>query len=539
MSRDERMGTPMRADGEDPVEMLDLGESPVRRGLEVPGTVVGTGPSRRRRPEPTVVMVAAIALVMVGLLGSGPNVSGPVSSPSANPLVLGSPGPSPSPDRCPDVGLPPPKVRLSTRADFGYFSESTMSVSSLARVGFTPPVDRSFSTPAGSRTQLTLSDARCSEALRIDLHRVAGPADEVFALADTKPMEGGRVIAFDAPPGADWVMRVALRLRGPTFSEAPWTIYFIRLNTGGPWEAPVPSDVQGGGEPAVTPAVACGQPDATSWTPPAVELVLAGARRVPGVLGGYRWAGRTSAAGTPEFAAIPPLELAFGDRVTFRIEDDVCALAWRIETAPAERPRWDAAPWVWTEWSGSPLDPKIAAQNAFVVDAVGFGDVIVRARFDLSPTSHEFVYWLVRFPEIEVPDAFVGAERDGLPSGLARSCGIWAQVLATGAGGGETCSPPEGGLPDDLPTLEVPADSTLYVEVPGRQIQAWGSSYAGYTGAVSEEHSLVWGGGDAGRQKIPLPVPPPGDWLVRIMLTFRTETYELNVPYVVRVVVAG
>jgi hypothetical protein len=542
-----------RPDVEAGSELVELGETPIASHLEVDPVSVSSRADRIRRLDPRLAVVGAVAIVTLAVLGTGPLVPGPSSSATPGPtrsseVGLASASPTATADPCPIVPLPAPAVTLNPRHQYGIQSGPAVVSDTATDVGFVPPVDRSLEIGAGYRMEAVLSDDRCVDALGIDLHGTSQPGHAALTIVPLGPLAGGRTVGFDAPPAGDWVLRVTVRLRGPTFSTAPWAVYFFRLNVGYvAYESPVPEGFAGPSEePLVTPAVPCGSPDLAAAVPPAVELEDDNGLHVAGILGEYRWNGHASIeTGLPDLSAVTPIDLTTGEPIALRVADQVCAVRWRIEagtTPEAGQPL--ESTWSWNELSENPSgNPIVAAQNVFPVTAIAFGNVVISATFDFSTGDHEVVYWRAKMASLPIPEAQVAVEPSGIPVAPVVGCGISVQ-FANGTGGGESCGPSWPELPGG-PILTTSAGTTLRVDLPGWKIVSWLAQYAAQSAVRPSGNSpdvvgeLESGSSSVGFASVEVPSPPSGEWSVLLSLGLRQDADVFYVPYYVRINVTG
>ncbi len=543
------------ADPDDALEFVDLGERPLRGGLQVDPVSVANPPAGPRRAEPRLVLLAAVGLVALAALGGGPLAPEPPSSASPGPSAMSEPSapvaiasasPSPAADPCPPAGLRAPSAVLSPTNRAGISSGPAPFVRDVADAGFVPPVDQALEVGAGFRMRVELTDARCVEAIAIALSGTGVPGGQALTVS-TVTQNAGRRHAFNAPPAGDWVLRIAVRLRGSRFEDAPWAIYFFRLNVGYvAYESPIPEIPPGPSvEPLVTPAIACVALDTGAPLPPAVDLVRGDGSRTPGVLREYRWQGAAgSGTGSPDPSTLDAVVLEFGEPITIRLADDACAVRWRIE---ARRVPDTGQPLeVIGVWEESPENasgnPAVAAQNVFAVGAVAVGSIVIHATFDFQTGDREVVYWRAEVAGLPIPAIRVAADPGGQPVAPVAGCGAWYQ-FASGASGGDECGPSWPELPDG-PFLMLAEGGLLRADAPGWTVTGWSARYAPQSDVVPSGNNpgtteLVSGWSEVGFASVQIPAPPPGEWSVQVFLTLRRDGDTISSPYYVRLQVTG
>jgi len=533
------------------LEVEDLGDTPIRRDLAVPPTVLGPRERGPRRVDPRLIVVAAIVIIVVGLAGTGPTAPLTPTDPApTGPIAIASPTPTATPDPCPQAGLPAPSVRLRPRNAPGVRTGPFEMAASMTEVGFSAPVDRwleVFPTGRSSlprRLEVDTGDARCVDAFDIVLLRTADSGETSVSVTALKVIDGD--LLFSAPPSGDWVVRLGLRLRGPTFASAPWAVYMFRLNAGGPWDEPAPQTSAPPDappeQPYVVPALPCGEGPADAG-PFGIELVLVDGRRVAGVLGDYTWDAYPprDTGNPPDLATTDPIELTAFEPVAFRIAYDACAVRWTIrawtDPAAGEAHSFNST---WAEFNDNPLGIQaVAAQNVFDVAATAFGTVIIEARLDFNgpldaPGEQEYVYWKARLAPMPVPPPLVGTTGDGLTVDMTPVCGV---SLYSGYGYvAEECGSPGWPAFADLPLISIAAGEALDLTVTGSMITSWWATAVDAAAtALGEGHGGLAGGWSTGLATVTIPAPGPGDWRLLVVLSISLEGYDVSVPYQVRI----
>ncbi|MCI0345273.1 MAG: hypothetical protein L0221_07485 [Chloroflexi bacterium] len=531
---------------DDDIEIVELHETRLPTRLDVAPTSVGAG-AKTPRLHARLAAVIAVAIVMIAILGTGPLAPQPSPSPSdrpapSNDTAVATNAPETTADPCPTVDRKLPMVTLGSAR-----LPHAATASTPEAAGFEVPTKYVTEVRPGQRISIVLNDRRCVELVGIDIVDTNHANREGLTVRIPSPLEpNARSVAWDTPPAGDWVVRVAVLLRGfaPEDAAASWAIYFFRVNSGFvAWASPVPEVAAGQGDgPLVTPAASCASvPDDPA--PPAVELHV-GEQATRGILGEYDWRGMAFAGGVQEaLLASGPIEV--DGPVTLRIAGDVCATSWYITAGVlamgGEEPMDSQQYYIDQSPENPSNDPQIAAQNAFSPGLSVFGTYVLRAAFEFANGDLETAYWLLHVPLGPLPEAraFAGGSLD--PVTLLQGCG--AEFSTEDGYGVEVCSADWPTLPDG-PQLALAADNDLHIGADSRPISGWVVQFAQLAEIEAAAHPgcpyiLTSGYSGLGLESLVLPAFPPGAWVVRVTLTYRDAEDSMTVPYFVRVSVEG
>jgi hypothetical protein len=408
---------------------------------------------------------------------------------------------------------------------------------SIDSIDVVVPVERYVAVEGGVSLRLLVTQSTCVGVLGIDLVDASHPhGAPLTARLPTPLSKGERSVIWRAPPSGDWVVRVAIRMRGPAqvlsgATDNPWLIYLFRLNTGAvAWANPVPSGADPGGVD-VTPAVPCG-PESTAG-PPAAQLLL-NETAYPGTTGSSRWRGVVvDRMPVDEVTARPPIALT--SAASIEIEGAACAAGWQIEAGLLGD--------VDGQWAGLyaydsvPLDdPGNASQNIFSVPDGVLGAYVIKARFSFESGDFLEAYWPVTVEKPPVAEASIKLASRDVP--MVVGCGMSYQ--GADRQGLEICASswPE---PEGVATVAIDARSTFRSSVTGETLTGWYLSYTAEqeSGPSDAFCDLISGNTSVGVSSIEIPAPPPGSWSVRAILTYSVKGGTYTVPYFVRIVVPG
>lgn len=214
------------------------------------------------------------------------------------------------------LGQPGETLLLATGCSFTYvLADGGTGSGGCAEPFFGLVCCETLNVPYGSDLTFTFPDGWSIQRSEISVVGEAWADDRAAASRTITGWRntGGQILRFDGTFSKD----------GDTFS----TLFGVLIH--GPVDIPV----------VAPPSTACGAPDLTVTTPPAIRLIVDGVPSVAGTVATTSW-GTTSHVVDGDPMPRTAVEIPAGATLALQVAGDVCATGWRIEYGPPVTGPW-------------------------------------------------------------------------------------------------------------------------------------------------------------------------------------------------------